>query len=85
MKLKTLGKVLFDEITGNKNSDIPGELSLNIAPKTLSEAIKALIDTDKRISEREGSEQSTALRPYRSILASCAKITEVEDESEVRS
>lgn len=71
--------MLFDEITGSEDSDIPGEFSLKIAPKTLSEAIKALIDIDKRISEREGSEQSTVLRPYRSILASCAKITEVEE------
>lgn len=55
--------MLFDEITGSEKSDIPGEFSLKIAPKTLSEAIKALIDIDKRISEREGSEQSTVLRP----------------------
>ena len=85
LRLKTLRKVLFGKITGSENSDIPGEFSLKIAPKMLSEAIKALIDTDKRISEREGNEQSTALRPYQSILASCAKIIEVEDESEVKS
>ncbi len=75
----------FDEITGSEDSDIPGESPLKIAPKTLSEAIEALIDIDKRIYEREGSEQSTALGPYESILASCAKIIEVEEESEAKS
>ena len=76
--LRTLRRMLFKEIIGYEDpSSIP---YIKITPKTLSEAIKALLDIDKRISEHEGGLQVTILEQYQRILAGCAKI--VEDEAE---
>ena len=78
VKLRTLRRILFKEIIGyeDPNSILP----IKITPKTLSEAIKALLDIDKRISEHAGGRQVTILEQYQRILTECAEI--VEDAAE---
>jgi hypothetical protein len=73
-KLIKMRHLLFDEIMGDENSEVISKDSLKITPRTLSEAVKALIDVDKRISEREGDQPDTVLDPYQMIIARCAKI-----------
>ena len=74
-KLKSLRKALFDEITGGDGPYTKDESTLKIAPKTLSEAIKALVDIDKRISEREDMRSAAARSTdtYQEIITNCAQ------------
>ncbi|MBD3181041.1 hypothetical protein GF312_02045 [Candidatus Poribacteria bacterium] len=74
LRLKALRKMLFEKITGERASGSSTQINLNLEPKTLSEAIKALIDIDKRISDREDNKNSKNTDPYRNILAKCADI-----------
>jgi len=83
-QLRTLRKALFNEIIGNEYSKTIDKASLKIAPKTLSAAIKALLDIDKRVSERAKSEscqQREMPVAYQNILVRCMRI--VNDESEI--
>ena len=77
-KLKELRKLIFEEVMGNEKTETVGESLLKIPPRTLAEVVKALIDVDKRISEREEPQLNTVLDAYREILINCARI--VEDE-----
>ena len=77
-KLKELRKLIFEEVMGNEKTETAGESLLKIPPRTLAEVVKALIDIDKRITEREEPQSSTVLDAYREILINCARI--VEDE-----
>jgi len=79
-KLIALRKLLFEEIIGDENPEVIDGPPLKILPRTLAEAIKALIDIDKRITEREGNQPITMLDTYQNILARCARI--MEDKSE---
>jgi hypothetical protein len=79
-KLKVLREILFEQIMGNEISEIDSGLSLRIAPKTLAEVIKALIDVDKRIGEREGIRSGATWDEYQRILANCANIAESDPE-----
>ncbi len=72
LRLKVLRKMLFEKITGQKSSESSHQINLKLEPKTLSEAIKALIDIDKRISDREDNSTSKDTDPYKDILAKCA-------------
>ena len=80
VQLRTLKRTLFKAIIGHEKPEATNESQLKIKPKTLSEAIKVLLDIDKRILEREEDQNITIPVPYQNILARCAKI--VEDESE---
>ncbi len=75
-RLKELRELMFEEIMGKGEAEKAGKSSLKIPPRTLAEIIKALIDIDKRITEREGPQSDTALDTYRNILANCAIIVE---------
>ena len=77
-KLKELRELLFAEIMEKQKPHSSEESSLKIPPKTLAEVVKALIDIDKRITEREGPQSGTALDAYRNILMNCARI--IKDE-----
>lgn len=77
--LKELRKKLFDEIINDKTSSKKDCQSLKIIPKTLSEAVKALIDIDKRISEKEISNMPNLPDAYKFILEKCAKKTKDEE------
>lgn len=79
-KLIALRKLLFDEIIRDEKPQVTDSPPLKILPKTLAEAVKALIDIDKRITEREGNQPTTVLDTYQNILARCARI--MEDKSE---
>lgn len=74
VKLKKMRQLLFDEIMADEKSEAHDGSVLKIIPKTLSEAVKALIDIDKRISEREESQSDTMLEPYLRILERCTKM-----------
>ena len=80
LKLVALRRLLFEEVIGNERTETLEGPSLRILPKTLAEAVRAIIDIDKRITEREGTRQVTMLDTYQSILTRCARI--VEDEPE---
>ena len=79
-KLMALRKLLFEEIMGDENPEVTDGPPLKILPRTLAEAVKALIDIDKRITEREGNHPTTMLDTYQNILARCARI--MEDKSQ---
>ncbi len=79
-KLIALRKLLLNEIIGDEKPAVTDGPPLKILPKTLAEAVKALIDIDKRIAEREGNQPTTVLDTYQNILARCARI--MEDKSE---
>ena len=84
VELKMLRQLLFDEIMGNDSPEATNKPSLKIVPKTLSEAVKALIDIDKRISDREGNQQAAVSDQYQDILSGCAKIVGCGSGSESR-
>ena len=75
-KLKELRELMFEEIMGNEKTEAAGESLLKIPPRTLAEVVKALIDIDKRITEREGPQSDTVLDAYQRILIHCARIVE---------
>ncbi len=77
-KLIALRGLLFEEIMGGERAETLDCPPLKILPRTLAEAVKALIDVDKRIIERKENQPATLLDTYQSILARCAKV--VEDE-----
>lgn len=79
-KLIALRELLFEEIMGDKKTDATGAPKLKILPRTLAEVVKALIDIDKRITEREGNQPTTMLDTYQSILARCARVIENKSE-----
>jgi len=79
--LRKIRQFLFDEIMGDGEPKKTDQSSLKIAPRTLSEAVKALIDVDKRISEREDTQQDVISNPYRRILENCARMAKGESES----
>ncbi len=79
-KLVTLRGLLFQEIMVDERDEALDELPLKILPRTLAEAVKALIDIDKRIAERKETQQFTLLDTYHSILARCARLVENEPE-----
>ncbi len=81
-KLEKMRQLLFNEIMGDENSEPIDGSSLKIAPRTLSEIVKALIDVDKRISEREEKQPDAMSDPYQIILARCAKIVDTKSLSE---
>ncbi len=78
LKLVTLRGLLFEEIMGDERAKTLDGSPLRILPRTLAEAVKALIDVDKRITEREGTQPITVLGTYQSILARCARVVENE-------
>jgi len=80
VQLRTLRKILFKAIIGHEEPEATDKSQLKIKPKTLSEAIKVLLDIDKRILEREEDQNIAIPGPYQNILARCARI--VVDESE---
>lgn len=80
VQLRTLRRILFKAIIGHEEPEATDKSQLKIKPKTLSEAIKVLLDIDKRILEREEDQNIAIPVPYQNILARCAGI--VEDESE---
>ena len=75
-KLVALRGLLFEEIMGNERVETLNGSSLRMPPKTLAEAVRALVDIDKRISEREGTQPDT----YQRILERCAIIVGKEPE-----
>jgi len=75
-KLVTLREMLFEEIIGNGISETADESILKILPRTLAEAVKALVDIDKRIIERVEAQSVDVLDIYQSILTRCARIIE---------
>ena len=75
-KLKELRELMFEEIMGNEKTEAAGESLLKIPPRTLAEVVKALIDIDKRITERQGPQSDTVLDAYQRILIGCARIVE---------
>ncbi len=79
-KLVALRRLLLEEIMRDAKPETVGESPLKILPRTLAEAVKALIDVDKRIAERERDQPATILDAYQNILARCARI--VEDKPE---
>jgi hypothetical protein len=76
VKFKTIRQMLFDQIMDDGETGNLNKSPIKISPKTLSEAIKALIDIDKRIAEREFNYTSESSDPYYDILMKCAKIAE---------
>ena len=81
-ELKAVRQMLLDQISGRDSSELENRPALKIAPKTLSEAIKALIDIDKRIADRENEQPLTELDPYQKIVVQCAKTGEDEPKEE---
>jgi hypothetical protein len=69
-KLKQLRQLLFQAITDDDNRKQTSP-TLKIEPRTISEAVKALLDVDKRISEHEGNRPVTVWGPYQRILSRC--------------
>ena len=79
-RLKTLRQLLFEQIIGDETSEPTRKPPLRIAPKTLSEAVKALLDVDKRISELAGTRPVAIWGPYQNVLSRCAEVAEGEPE-----
>lgn len=82
--LKELREKLLNVLMKNGQSSSDKGSSLGIAPKTLSEVIKALIDIDKRIADREHQNSSSKLDPYLIVLEKCGDmmLEKSEDESD---
>lgn len=79
-KLKALRQILLNEIVNDKNLELDEISCLKIHPKTLSEAVKALIDIDKRISELEGTQYSTISDMYQNIIENCGEISKYPED-----
>lgn len=75
-RLRALRELLFEEIMGDEKTEADSDCSLRIPPKTLAEAVKALIDVDKRVTERKGTQPTEISDTYQGILERCARIIE---------
>ena len=78
-RLRILRELLFEEIMGDDKTETDSDCSLRIPPKTLAEAVKALIDVDKRVTERKGTQPTEISDIYQGILERCARI--IKDKS----
>ena len=71
-KLVTIREMLFREIMGKEEAGSTCKM-LKILPRTLAEAVKALIDIDKRITERVEAQSIDTQDIYQNILMKCAE------------